>query len=65
MICVGYYIIIKKDSCIICVGSTGSGKSSTIAIFTGNQVQSVQINLRYRMFKQFIYKCLKSYKKTG
>ncbi|XP_023333830.1 uncharacterized protein LOC111705491 isoform X2 [Eurytemora carolleeae] len=28
----------RKDSCIICVGSTGSGKSSTIAIFTGNQV---------------------------
>ena len=31
----------RRESCVICVGSTGSGKSSNIAIFTGNPVNIV------------------------
>jgi hypothetical protein len=31
----------RRESCVICVGSTGSGKSSNIAIFTGHPVQYI------------------------
>eukprot|EP00090_Calanus_glacialis_P001173 TRINITY_DN10814_c0_g1_i2.p1 TRINITY_DN10814_c0_g1~~TRINITY_DN10814_c0_g1_i2.p1 ORF type:complete len:420 (-),score=100.19 TRINITY_DN10814_c0_g1_i2:746-2005(-) len=31
---------ISSNNCIICVGSTGTGKSSTIARYTGNSVRS-------------------------
>ncbi len=31
----------RRESCVICVGSTGAGKSSNIAIFTGNPVRSL------------------------
>ena len=31
----------ESNCCVICVGSTGSGKSSTISIVTGHQVLSI------------------------
>jgi predicted GTPase len=31
----------RRESCVICVGSTGAGKSSNIAIFTGNPVITI------------------------
>ena len=31
----------ERSCCVICVGSTGSGKSSTISIVTGHQVRGL------------------------